>query len=130
MATHASQVTHGIRVEVRSEYSPDRSDPAEGAWFFLYRITITNEGNVPARLLRRHWVITNAEGQTQEVRGDGVVGAQPHLRPGESFDYVSGCPLSTPFGAMQGSYTFVRDDGTAFEVSIPVFTLALPHALN
>lgn len=125
-----SAVTEGIRVNVRSQYVAERSVPQNGQWFFVYTIRIANEGLAAARLLRRHWVITNAEGQVQEVEGPGVVGETPRLEPGQTFEYSSACPLDTPFGTMQGTYAFVRDDGTAFRAVIPVFRLAQPFAVN
>ncbi len=119
-----------IQVEVESFYVPERSQPQRGYYFFAYHITITNRGDVAAQLLTRHWVITDGNGQVQEVRGDGVVGEQPHLAPGESFDYTSACPLQTPFGTMEGSYNFVADTGEEFDAAIPLFMLAMPSALN
>ena len=97
-------VTRGIKVRVESEYAPERSQPSQNHWFFLYTITISNVGPETAQLLTRHWVITDGTGHIEEVRGPGVVGKQPVLAPGESFTYTSGCPLSTPFGMMQGTY--------------------------
>lgn len=125
-----SATTEGIRVEVVSEYVPSMSRPMQSSWLFAYTIRIHNEGQTPARLLRRHWLITNAEGHTSEVRGDGVVGESPRLAPGESFEYTSACPLDTPFGSMRGSYQMVRDSGQEFEVAIPAFRLIQPWALN
>ena len=119
-----------IQVEVESFYVPERSQPERSYYFFAYHITITNRGDVPAQLLTRHWVITDGNGQVQEVRGDGVVGEQPHLSPGESFDYTSACPLQTPFGTMEGTYNFVADTGEEFHAPIPLFMLAVPSALN
>ncbi len=119
-----------IQVEVESFYVPERSEPARSYYFFAYKITITNRGDQPAQLLTRHWVITDGNGQVQEVRGDGVVGEQPHLEPGQSFDYTSACPLQTPFGTMEGSYNFVTDGGEEFDAPIPLFMLAVPSALN
>jgi ApaG protein len=119
-----------IQVEVESFYVPERSEPKRSYYFFAYHITITNRGDVPAQLLARHWVITDGNGQVQEVRGDGVVGEQPHLEPGQTFDYTSACPLQTPFGTMEGSYNFVTDGGEEFDATIPLFMLAVPSALN
>jgi ApaG protein len=119
-----------IQVQVESFYVPERSQPQRGYYFFAYHITITNSGDVSAQLLTRHWVITDGNGKVQEVRGDGVVGEQPHLAPGESFDYTSACPLQTPFGTMEGSYNFVADTGEEFDATIPLFMLAVPSALN
>jgi ApaG protein len=123
-------VTRGIRVVVRSEFVPERSRPLEGHWFFSYTIRITNEGSETAQLMSRHWVITDATGAVQEVRGPGVVGQQPVLGPGESFEYKSACPLTTAFGTMQGTYRMVTKDGTAFDVEIPSFSLSEPFAIN
>jgi ApaG protein len=114
---------YAFQVEVVPRYLPDQSAPAEGAWSFAYTITITNTGEVPAQLIARHWIITNELGQIEEVKGLGVVGQQPLLRPGESFEYTSGCRLRTPSGTMQGSYFCVAEDGERFEVDIPLFVL-------
>ncbi len=119
-----------IRVEVETDYLPEQSDPAEHRFVFSYTITIRNEGSSSARLLQRHWLITDANGKTQEVRGDGVVGEQPHLKPGQGFRYSSGAVLETPVGAMQGSYQMVTDDGAQFDAPIPPFRLAMPGILN
>lgn len=125
-----SAETEGIRVEVESWYSPERSAPHRAYWFFVYSIRITNAGSSPATLRRRHWVITNAEGSVQEVEGEGVVGEQPRLSPGETFEYTSACTLATPFGTMRGDYLFARDDGGSFRAQIPVFRLQQPYAVN
>lgn len=130
MSTTASAITEGIRIEVRSEYSPSRSAPQNSHWFFVYTITITNEGDRPAQLVSRHWTITNAKGETSEVRGPGVVGEQPRLEPGKSFTYTSACPLETSFGTMAGTYQFRRDDGETFTARVPTFSLAMPYAIN
>ena len=114
---------YAFQVEVVPRYLPDQSAPAEGAWSVAYTITITNSGEVPAQLIARHWIITNELGQIEEVKGLGVVGQQPLLRPGESFEYTSGCRLRTPSGTMQGSYFCVAEDGERFEVEIPLFVL-------
>jgi len=121
---------HRIRIEVVSNYLEDQSSPPEGRFVFAYTITIRNEGVVPARLLTRHWVITDANGKVQEVVGEGVVGEQPHLLPGQGFKYSSGAILETPVGAMQGSYRMVADDGEHFDAPIAPFTLAMPGLLN
>ena len=119
-----------IRIEVATNYVDDQSEPDVGRYVFAYTITIENIGDLPARLLSRHWVITDANGKVQEVTGDGVVGEQPHLNPGESFRYSSGAVLETPVGAMQGSYHMEADNGTNFEAPIPPFTLAVPGVLH
>jgi ApaG protein len=126
----STAVTEGIRVTAGSRYLEARSDPRQGRYLFGYTIRIANEGGESARLLSRHWVITNAAGSTQEVKGAGVIGEQPYLRPGEGFEYDSFCPLDTEFGTMQGSYQMVRDDGRLFDVEIAPFVLARPHAVN
>lgn len=119
-----------IRIEVATDYIDDQSEPDEGRYVFSYTITIANHGPVAARLLSRHWVITDANGKIQEVSGDGVVGEQPHLNPGETFRYSSGAILDTPVGAMQGRYRMQTDDGDAFYAPIPAFTLAVPGLLH
>ncbi len=123
-------VTRGIRVEVRSQYLPDRSRPAGREFVFAYTIRITNEGTVTAQLRSRHWVITDAEGNVQEVRGDGVVGAQPVLRPGQSFEYTSGCSLKTQHGTMEGTYQMITEGGDRFDALVAPFSLTVPHTLN
>lgn len=119
-------ITRGIRVVVESRYSPEHSAPPKREWFFLYTVVIGNEGERPARLLQRHWVITDATGHVEEVRGPGVVGQQPLLRPGERFEYTSGCPLKTPFGSMRGTYQMLLDGGELFEAEIASFALSEP----
>jgi len=114
---------NAFRVEVTPQYLPDQSAPAERVYCFAYTITITNTGPVPAQLISRHWLITDASGQTEEVKGLGVVGQQPLLKPGESFQYTSGCRLRTPSGTMQGRYFCVAEDGEPFEAEIPAFFL-------
>lgn len=123
-------VPHQIRIEVETAYLDEQSDPKERRYVFSYTITIRNEGLVSARLLTRHWVITDANGKVQEVRGDGVVGEQPHLKPGQGFRYSSGAVLETPVGAMQGSYEMVTDDGMRFDAPIAAFRLAMPGILQ
>ncbi len=123
-------ITRGIRVAVVAEYTPDRSQPARQEWFFLYRITITNEGPETVQLISRHWIITDGRGQLEEVRGAGVVGQQPVLRPGESFTYTSGCPLNTPFGVMEGTYQMVTSAGESFDVKIAQFALSEPYTVH
>jgi len=120
-------VTRNIRVHVETEYAPSRSDPAQNQWFFLYTIRLTNEGRETVQLLSRHWIITDAMGQIEEVRGRGVVGKQPVLAPGESFEYTSGCALKTPFGSMRGTYQMVTDRQEPFEIEIPTFTMTEPY---
>lgn len=121
---------YNIQVEVETQYIPEQSDPEQERYVFSYTITIRNEGSVPAKLLTRHWIITNADGKTQEVRGDGVVGEQPHLKPGDGFRYTSGTVLETPVGSMQGSYQMVADDGVKFEAEIAPFSLSMPHTIH
>jgi ApaG protein len=116
-------VTRGIRVRVVPQFDPQRSQPARGKWFFLYRVTIRNESHETVQLLTRHWVITDGVGRAEEVRGPGVVGEQPVLAPGEAFEYTSGCPLSMDVGKMEGSYQMVTEDGDLFDVTIAPFTL-------
>ncbi len=123
-------VTRGVRVHVESEYAPERSQPAQQQWFFLYTITITNEGTDTVQLLTRHWIITDGTGKVEEVRGPGVVGKQPTLAPGESFTYTSGCPLETPFGVMQGTYQMVTSGGDHFDAKIAPFTLSEPYTVH
>ena len=121
---------HKIRVDVETSYLDEQSDPREGRYVFAYTITIRNEGQVPARLLTRHWVITDANGKVEEVRGDGVVGEQPYLKPGQGFRYSSGAVIETPVGSMQGSYQMLADDGAQFDASIEPFRLAMPGILQ
>ena len=123
-------VTRGVRVRVQSEFNPDRSNPARGQWFFLYTITIANEGSETVQLLTRHWIITDADGKIEEVRGPGVVGKQPTLKPGESFEYTSGCPLTTAFGVMEGTYQMVTESGERFDAKIAPFTLSEPYTVH
>ena len=119
--------TKDIRVHVESEFAPGRSNPPQNQWFFYYTIRIINEGRETVQLLSRHWVITDAMGATREVRGPGVVGKQPRLEPGQSFEYTSGCDLTTPFGSMRGTYQMITDQQEHFEIVIPVFTLTEPY---
>ncbi len=123
-------ITDGIEVEVASEFRPDRSSPAQGRYLFTYTVDIRNRGPVAARLLSRHWIITDARGRQEEVTGDGVIGQQPHLAPGQSFEYTSFCVLRTPLGQMRGTYTMLCDDGRTFQAEIAPFALAVPAALN
>jgi len=119
-----------IRIEVATNYVDEQSDPDVSRYVFAYTITIANHGPVAARLLSRHWVITDANGKVQEVNGNGVVGEQPHLHPGEVFKYSSGAVLETPVGAMQGRYRMETDAGSFFYAPIPAFTLAVPGLLH
>jgi len=121
---------YDITVAVDSTYLAEQSDPARNQYVFAYTITITNTGAVAAQLVSRHWIITDAEHQVQEVKGLGVVGQQPRLEPGESFEYTSGTSLATAVGTMRGTYQMVAGDGTAFDAEIPVFTLSLPRVLH
>jgi ApaG protein len=121
---------HEITVDVDTAYVESQSDPEQGRYVFAYTVTIQNTGEVPARLLTRHWVITDSNGKTQEVRGEGVVGEQPYLRPGEGFQYTSGTMIETPVGTMRGSYQMVADDGTEFDAPIRPFTLSVPRVLH
>jgi ApaG protein len=127
---HPEAITRNVRVQVRTEYLPERSAPPRRQWFFAYRIRIANEGNETIQLLTRHWVITDANGHVEEVNGDGVVGEQPVLDPGDAFEYTSGCPLTTPFGSMQGEYRMVSVLGEQFDVQIPPFVLRVPGSMN
>lgn len=119
-----------IEVNVETSYIEEQSSPEDERYVFAYNITLYNAGNVAAKLMTRHWIITDANGNVQEVHGEGVVGEKPYLRPGESFEYTSGTVLETPVGSMQGSYQMVTDGGLAFDADIPAFTLALPHTLH
>jgi ApaG protein len=121
---------YDIQVTVTTQYLDDQSDPAGGRFIFAYHITIRNAGNVPAQLISRHWIITDAEGKVQEVRGLGVVGHQPLLGPGQQFEYTSGCNLPTPVGTMRGSYQMTAEDGTQFEAPIAEFVLSMPRTLH
>ena len=125
-----AEANYVIDVSVKTQYLEDQSDPDGGRHVFAYTITITNAGAVAAQLISRHWIITDAEGHVEEVRGDGVVGEQPVLQPGQSFKYTSGCPLATPVGSMKGSYQCVAADGTPFEAPIPEFILSMPRTLH
>ena len=118
--------TRGVIVRVSVSYLPEQSDPARGRWFWAYHIRLENEGAFAVRLLTRHWIITDGRGQRHSVEGEGVVGEQPMIAPGGCFDYVSGCPLPTPAGSMQGSYHVIGEDGSAFDVDIPRFALIAP----
>ncbi|MEW6612318.1 MAG: Co2+/Mg2+ efflux protein ApaG [Pseudomonadota bacterium] len=119
-----------IEIQVETRYLDEQSQPELDHYVFAYRITITNKGDMPAQLLSRHWVITNANGEVKEVRGEGVVGEQPLLRPGESFQYTSGSVLETPVGSMHGSYQMVDAEGRPFDVPIPPFRLSISTVLH
>jgi ApaG protein len=123
-------VTNNVRVEVESEYAPDRSRPFESEWFFLYTVRISNEGSNTVQLVSRHWIITDAAGQVNEVNGPGVVNEQPVLRPGESFKYTSGCPLRTSSGVMRGTYQMISEGGDHFDVEIAPFALHEPYTIH
>ncbi|MCG6861583.1 MAG: Co2+/Mg2+ efflux protein ApaG [Chromatiaceae bacterium] len=119
-----------IEVSVKSDYLPEQSHPGDERFVFSYTVTIRNRGLQAARLINRHWIISDADGKVQEVRGEGVVGKQPHLMPGESYRYTSGTVLETPVGSMHGSYEMLADDGTRFDAPIPAFSLATPTSLH
>jgi ApaG protein len=125
----STAVTEGIRVEVHSQYRPDQSEPPQ-RWLFSYTVTLRNVGPAPAQLLTRHWVIVDGNGHREDVRGEGVVGHQPRLEPGESFEYTSFCVLRTTHGSMRGSYQMVRDDGRGFDAEIAPFPLVIPEQVN
>ncbi len=118
--------TRGVTVRVSVSYLPEQSEPQRGRWFWAYHIRIENEGEGTVQLITRHWVITDGRGARHSVEGEGVVGEQPLIEPGASYDYVSGCPLATPSGAMQGSYRMIGEDGTTFDAEIPRFMLLAP----
>ncbi len=126
----SSALTNGILVTVVSEYIPDRSSPSAHRFAFAYTVEIKNQGTGTAQLRSRHWIITDAAGDVQEVRGDGVVGAQPILGPGESFEYTSWCVLPTPSGSMRGTYQMISGQGAGFNAEIAPFKLSMPHSLN
>jgi len=119
-----------IDIEVLPAYIADQSDPVNNHYVFAYTVTIHNNGSAAAKLLTRHWVITDGDGQIQEVKGDGVIGEQPHLQPGEGFQYTSGTFMNTPFGPMHGSYHMVTDSGEQFDANIPSFQLTAPNTLH
>ena len=119
-----------IEVGVETNYLEEQSSPDNERYVFAYNVTIYNAGDVAAKLMTRHWIITDANGNVQEVHGEGVVGEKSYLRPGETFEYTSGTVLETPVGSMQGSYQMITDNGLAFDADIPAFTLALPHTLH
>lgn len=121
---------YNTQVDVETTYVVEQSDPDENRFVFSYTITIRNEGQVPAKLLARHWIITDADGKVQEVKGDGVVGEQPHLKPGDGFRYTSGAILETPVGSMYGTYQMIADDGNEFIANIQPFTLSMPNTIH
>ncbi|OGA25824.1 MAG: Co2+/Mg2+ efflux protein ApaG [Betaproteobacteria bacterium RIFCSPLOWO2_02_FULL_67_26] len=121
---------YDVAVAARTAFIPDQSDVDNGRYVFAYTITITNTGTVPAQLVSRHWIITDSNNQVQEVRGQGVVGEQPLLRPNESFQYTSGTAIATPVGTMRGSYQMIAEDGVQFDAAIPEFTLSMPRVLH
>ena len=122
--------SYTIDVQVETRFVPDQSKPGDNRYVFAYTITLRNEGDMPARLLTRHWMITDANGKVEEVRGDGVVGEQPYLKPGQGFRYSTGAVIETPVGTMQGSYQMVADDGKQFDAPIAPFRLAMPGVLH
>jgi ApaG protein len=119
-----------IQVETSAEFIEEQSSEDEGRYVFAYRIRIENQGLIPAKLISRHWMITDAEGRLQEVRGVGVIGEQPTIAAGQSFEYTSGCSIATPVGTMRGAYQMVAEDGTEFNAEIPEFLLAGPRVLH
>jgi ApaG protein len=123
-------VTRGVRVRVRAQYAPEHSQPKQKQWFFYYTVRISNEGTESVQLVSRHWIITDANEQVEEVRGPGVVGQQPVLAPGESFQYTSGCPLKTPFGTMHGTYQMLTENGERFDAEVAAFTLSEPYTVH
>ena len=128
--TTSTAVTHGVRVDVVAYFSSEHSNPAASRWFFLYTIRITNEGEATVQLLNRHWTIVDGAGHTEEVHGPGVVGEQPVLKPGQAFEYTSGCPLPTPFGSMAGIFDMERENGTEFEAEVALFQLMQPGSIH
>jgi ApaG protein len=129
-ASTSEAVTQSVRVEVESQYAPEHSQPFQKHWFFYYTVRITNEGDETVQLMSRYWIITDAGGHTEEVKGPGVVGEQPILAPGESFQYTSGCPLATPSGVMRGTYQMLAADGRTFDVEIAPFALHEPYTVH
>jgi ApaG protein len=129
MSQHDEQ-PHHIRVSVQSEYLPEQSDADSNRWVFAYHVTIRNVGDQPAQLLTRHWIITDAEERVQEVHGEGVIGEQPRIAPGQEYRYSSGAVLETSVGSMRGSYQMLAEDGTCFDAEIPAFTLAPPNTIH
>ncbi len=130
MQAGSTSTTEGIKISVRAVYVPEQSSPRARRYVFAYTVTIANEGTAPAQLKSRHWIITDADGKVEEVRGPGVIGQTPQLAPGEQFEYTSGCVLTTPRGEMRGTYQMVRPDGGGFDANIAPFSLSLPFSLN
>jgi ApaG protein len=128
--TVAEGKKYQISINVDTAYLAEQSDPSADRYVFAYTVTISNIGTVSAQLISRHWIITDAENVTQEVKGLGVIGEQPLLRPGESFEYTSGTAMATPVGTMRGTYQMVAEDGNKFDAEIPVFTLSMPRVLH
>jgi ApaG protein len=126
----SNSTTQGIKVTVKAVYVPEQSSPRTHRYVFAYTVKIANEGESPAQLKTRHWIITDGDGRIEEVRGPGVVGQQPYLQPGDQFEYTSGCVLTTPRGEMRGTYQMYRPDGSQFDATIAPFDLMLPHSLN
>lgn len=126
----SESVTHGIRIRVKAVFVPERSSLENNYYFFAYTVKISNEGTATAQLVSRHWIISGPDGPIGEVRGAGVVGEQPLLEPGQSFEYTSFCPLQTPLGSMHGTYQMVRPSGEAFDAVITPFSLAVPTQIN
>ena len=126
----STSTTRGIRVSVDARFSPEHSSPDRQHWFFLYTFTIENTGDLTVQLVTRHWIITDGVGRVEEVRGPGVVGEQPVLMPGESFEYTSGCPLTTPSGSMVGTYQMITPNGEGFDVEIAKFELRGPYTVH
>lgn len=130
LGSQCGMAKYDITVSVRTEFLPDQSDRDAGPYVFAYFITIRNTGEIAAQLISRHWIIADADGRTQEVKGLGVVGSQPLLKPGEEFQYQSGTPLPTPVGTMHGTYQMVAEDGTSFDAKVPQFVLSMPRTLH
>jgi ApaG protein len=130
MTEAPAKISYDIRIDVETRFLDDKSTPRENRYVFAYTINIRNEGSQAARLVARHWIITDANGKVQEVRGDGVVGEQPWMRPGDNFEYTSGAVLETAVGTMRGSYRMLADDGTWFEAPIAEFTLSIPRTIH
>lgn len=126
----SQETRHQFQVKVTTAFDVNQSDPGQNRYVFAYTITIRNDGSIPARLLARRWLITDGNGKVKEVRGEGVVGEQPHLAPGQGFRYSSGAIIDTPVGSMQGSYRMLADNGDRFDAPIPPFTLAVPGQIN